>query len=1015
MKALIGIFCRRPVTVIMILFAILMGGIHSILNLPLDKMPNIIFPRVTVETLYPGMGASEIRSTVSIPLEDSLSSVKGLENIQSISRDGSSLILLSFRWGTNPVRAAILVREAIDTVYPGLPHGVIKPTVISGDPFNAAHAIITLRSLDGSNASARNFAEYDLRARLRSLEGIASVNISGGLVEEIHIHTDAERLLARSMDINSFAELISYETRDYPAGNAREGNRELTIIGSGRPESEQELSSLVLPSVAGPLRMRDITTVQRQNARRQSLFIYENIEQVALEIFRRDEFDPVKLSRDIRMLLDEYEEIFSGDFKFNLVYDSSPSIIRGLSDLGKSGMFAALAVIILLTLFFGRFNYSFLAALSIPVSASVSLIFLFLFGRSLNAMSLGGLALGIGLVSDTSVVVLDLFHRNISNGNYPNKIKDIVNYTSSVSISSMSGALTSMIVFVPVIFLPGALGALFGDLAFALIFSVASGWIYAQLFLPGLFCFFPEKKITKKAKDRGRLEKLYRYFLRFALRNPLKIYIFSILFCFSGFSLLVFLPMEFIAADSITELEVMVDFPHGTTIDAALEHGINISNFLSGLSFIENHFGIMGAEYDDIVRRSDPDYRRERLLFRCFLNDMLTAERAMDHLQGELRNFAAENYSINANYPPDRSAQILGLSSSMTFAVKGYSAKEARDRAEIIENFFHERAGDNLEFLNLRPSGTRTQIRLNPRREEAAIAGIPSSLIAASVHAASAGIITGNLEIDGRPINIRVISELDDPDQIRMIPILRPNSSSESMPVFLGSIADLIWIETESVLLRQDRSDVVFMDFFPSPGGHAAVQKLIPEIFEIFEGVSRADESVFLRYRSSLMASLILVLLLLYFVLGAQFESFTLPVILLLSVPFSLAGAGPALFFSGSILDSGTVLGLIALFGLSVNNGIIFYEISEELLASGVSKVMAVYKGALLRFRPVLLTSLTAVLALFPLIITPMGNTQRSMAYTMLGGIIVSGIFAFFIFPPVFISFFKKKKAVIND
>ena len=1021
MKTLIGIFCRRPVTVIMIILAILMGGIHSILNLPLDKMPNIIFPRVTVETLYPGMGASEIRSTICIPLEDSLSSVKGLENIQSISRDGSSLIILSFRWGTNPIRAAILVREVIDTVYPGLPHGVIKPTVISGDPFSTAHAIVTLRSLDGIT-SARNFAEYDLRARLRSLEGIASVNISGGVVEEIYIHTDIERLLSRSIDINSFAEIISYETRDYPAGNAREGNRELTIIGSGRPESEQELSSLVIPSSSGPIRMEDLASVHRQNARRQSLSIYNGNEQVALEIFRREGFDPVKLSANIRTLIDEYDKLFSNDFDINLVYDSSPSIVKGLSDLGKSGLFAALAVIILLTLFFGRFNYSFLAALSIPVSASISLIFLFLSGRSLNAMSLGGLALGIGLVSDTSVVVLDLYHRNFSNGNFSNRIKDAITLTSSVSISSMSGSLTSMIVFIPVIFLPGALGALFGDLAFSLIFSVASGWIYAQYFLPGLFCFFSEKinsrkkNMSKKRKHSSKMEKFYGFFLRFAMRNPLKVYIFSFLFCLGGFSLLLLLPMEFIASDKITELELIVDFPNGTHPDAALEHGINISNFLSDLSFLDSHFGFMGAEYDDMVRRSNPDYRRERLLFRCFLNDSLPAGAAMDNLQRELKDYVFNNYSaitipfsINANYPPDRSAQILGLSSSMTFAIKGYSTDEAMEKVSAVEDYFNQRAGNNLEFLNIRPSGTRSQIRLSPRREEMAISGISSSQIAASVYAASTGIKTGNMEINGRQVDIRLSSGFDNYDQILMLPILRTNASSESIPVFLGSIADISWIEKESVLLRQDRSDVYYMDFLPASGGDLAIQKLMPEILGIFDGVKRADESVFLRYRSSLFTSLILVLLLLYLLLGAQFESFILPVILLMSVPFSLAGAGPALFFSGSILDSGTVLGLIALFGLSVNNGIIFYEISEELFYSGQSIVLAVYKGALLRFRPVLLTSLTAILALFPLIISPMGNTQRSMAFTMLGGIVVSGIFAFFIFPPVFVWFFRNK------
>ena len=181
------------------------------------------------------------------------------------------------------------------------------------------------------------------------------------------------------------------------------------------------------------------------------------------------------------------------------------------------------------------------------------------------------------------------------------------------------------------------------------------------------------------------------------------------------------------------------------------------------------------------------------------------------------------------------------------------------------------------------------------------------------------------------------------------------------------------------------------------------------------QAISRADESVFSRYRTALITTLLLVLLLLYFVLGAQFESFLLPVIIMFSVPFSLAGAGSALFISGSILDSGAVLGLVALFGLSVNNGIIFFEISEEKIRSGLCPARAVYEGAVLRFRPVLLTSMTTVFALLPLAVSPLGNSQRSMAFTILGGIIVSGLFAFFVFPPVYIRFFKNKRMYWND
>ena len=251
------------------------------------------------------------------------------------------------------------------------------------------------------------------------------------------------------------------------------------------------------------------------------------------------------------------------------------------------------------------------------------------------------------------------------------------------------------------------------------------------------------------------------------------------------------------------------------------------------------------------------------------------------------------------------------------------------------------------------------------------------------------------------------------PELMKKLPLSVSSRANEqnSGPVFLGSLVDINWVEAETALARQDRSDLLYLYLFPSPGNEKQISRLIAGL-EAQEslGVSRADESVFVRYRAALAATVILVLILLYLTLGAQFESFLLPLILMLAVPFSLAGAGPALFLSGSFLDSGSVLGLVALFGLAVNNGIILYEISVEKIRRGHSPRTAVYSGALERFRPVLLTTLTTIFALLPLVVSPLGNSQRSMASTMLGGIIVAGFLAFFALPPVFIRYLNYKR-----
>jgi len=509
--------------------------------------------------------------------------------------------------------------------------------------------------------------------------------------------------------------------------------------------------------------------------------------------------------------------------------------------------------------------------------------------------------------------------------------------------------------------------------------------------------------------------------LKKVLRRPLPIIIFSFIASFLGMAVLLTRPAEFIAPDAVSEIDVTVEFLPGATLEAALSGGIEISRALSGLPEISSFYGRMGAEADDTSRRSDPDYRKEKLLFRCTLAKSENAEAAIEKISYALKNCEesiGHDLSFFSAAPrEDRAARVLGLSSALTLAVKAMSPAECSELAENLADGLRQGSleyGRNiLESIRQRPSGTRPQIRLSPRRDFLAAYGISAAEIAASVFTASEGVITGSMEIEGRPIDIRVSGSMNDPLLLGRLPFVSYGREKAGSPVFLSSLAEIEWTEAETAIARQDRSDVIYLDLFPVSGEGGRVNGLLEKISGLPRSsgasVSRADQSVFVRYRTALITTVVLVIVLLYLVLGAQFESFILPLILMLSVPFSLAGAGPALFLSGSTLDSNALLGLVVLFGLSVNNGIILYEISEARIREGLQPAAAVYSGARLRFRSVLLTTLTTIAALLPLVISPLGNSQRSMAVTMLGGTIVSGLLAFFALPPVFIGFLKRQ------
>ncbi|MCL2174624.1 MAG: efflux RND transporter permease subunit [Treponema sp.] len=1028
MRDLINLFVRRHVTVIMILAAIIIAAVFSLFKLPINRLPEFTIPRVTVETIYHGMAADEIRAMVTIPLEDGLSPIKGLERIRSVSRDNSSIISLDFRWGIDPMTASVLVREAVDAVYPGLPEGVRKSSVTSGGAGNETHAIIAVSSHNGSAEFARKLAEYELTARLRKIDGVGSVVLVGGEIPEEKISLDVPRLAALGISPNDFIQILSQETINIPAGNAREGNMELVVVGSGKPDSVSSLSQIVLPVGDGTFRVADAGELSSSAAKRESIFVYNGKAAAALEIYRRPGADPLRLSRDIQKTLNEAISLFSRDAQIELVADSTPSLISGITNLLISACLGAAAVVIVLLIFIRRFKYSILASLSIPFSAAAGICVLFVTGKSLNSMSLGGLAMGIGLVSDISVIVLDLLHRAFGNRSSTPEHEEIGNKAFSIAGSSIASTLTTAIVFIPIMMLPGALGNLFGDLAIALSVSVAAGWFYAQFCLPSLYRLFFGSSIIVKSNSisishnrkfliliknvlnkfvsvfrNGSLERKYSAFLSSLLRRPGKFYTVTAFIVILSSVTILSKPVVFINPDEAEEIWVSVIFPPGTLLDSPENFSLNASKKISGLPFVKTVYGRAGAEEADTNRRADIDYKKEELILRCSLEKGIKPERALDEIKEVISQIIIQQndqVSFSVYFPKDRAETLLGLSSANTFVIKGKDRDELQKRIDLAENAFNSSSID----VNFKPRGKRPELRLFPNREAAAYLSISAAQIAETLFILNEGVVASRLELNGRPHDVRVTGSAETQNKTTADPIQlleqTPIRTAQGKTVFLGSLGRIERKNAEAALARLDRSDVIYADISPNAEIPSSV-KIIAE---------RADDSAFSRYRNSLLLFVLLVLILLYMAMGAQFESFSLPLILMMTIPLSLAGAGPALLLAGSKIDSGAVLGLTALFGLVVNNSLILYEISEQKIRAGLNPAAAVFCGARERLQAILITMLTTIFALLPLIFSPLANSQKSMAAAMLGGLAASTILSLFAIPSVLIRFFNWKR-----
>ena len=1040
MKHLILTCIRRPVAVTMALAALLLAGGIALSVLPVDSLPELQVPRVQISARYPGLAARDIRSVLTIPIEDALASVRSLQRIRSVSRDGETVIVLDFAWGTDPEEASVLVREAVDGVYPQLPEGIQRPVVLPGDSEGEPLAIIGIRSRTEEAQFARHVAEYELRSRFRRIGDIGTVLLVGGQKQEVRIQLDAQRSFPRGLGAAGFAELVGSEWADVSAGSAREGDQELVIVSAGRPTQLDELARRILPARSGPVYPAELGQVSLEYRDRESLFVADGREAVALELYRRPRSNPLSVARQVRQTLEEAQRDLGRDVDLFLVYDGSESTRRGLLSLGRSALFGALAVVLALFFFIRSARGSLLTLLSLPVSAAASCAALALAGKSLNSMSLGGLALGIGLVSDTSVIILELMERYFGPGSHPGAVmpadsavvspvgaaqvgaaqagaaqdrplrpqaEALAELVASVAASSLGSTLTTVIVFVPILFLPGPLGQLFADLSITLVAAVAAGWAYAQFALPSLYRLWWRPSQAKPHPPvLARLVSIYRRLLRYSFRHPFQVLVTASMAVLMGTALLVSRPARFTPTEGAEQLELQLAFAPGTRLDEMVKHGEALSRLAKTLPAVDTVFGRSGAEAEDILHRASPDYRRELLTLRCILKRGASAGDTMVALEKTVQTYlAAEGpaeLGVRIAYPRDRIEGVLGLSSAYTLVLKGENPETLQASLERTLSELEKR-NPGSQFTS-RPSGERPELTIRLKRDMAATAQISAMAVARTLQASTEGLAASRMELEGRPIDIRIMAQLDETHPLADLEQL-PVNEGGTAPIYLGSIASLERNRGPAAVARLDRSDVAYIDGTPAPGKAKQLAQSLQTASTELAGLSYSDESAFSQYQKSLLFTVLLVILLLYFYLAAQFESYGIPVLLMVGILFSLSGAGPALVLVGAGLDSGSVIGLVVLFGLAVNNAIILYEVSQERIEGGAPRLFAVYRGAAERLIPVLTTTATTLLALLPVIISPMEATQRSMSAAMFGGVAASTLFTLLAIPPLLVRF----------
>ena len=1053
---------RRPVTTLMIFFAAIIFGLISFNRLRLDLLPDISYPSLTIRTEYPGTAPAEIENLVSKPIEESVGVISGVVRVSSVSRPGVSDVIIEFDWGTNMDFASLDVREKLDLVL--LPRDSEQPILLRYDP--SLVPIIRAGFFGGENLiSLRLFAERSIKQDLESIEGVASVQVNGGLEEEIHVEVNQGKLAALAISMDQIINRLAQENINLTGGTLVEGELEHIVRTLNQFRTIDEINDIIITTKNGAnIYLKDIGRAFKSFKERKIITRIDGKESVEISIFKEADANTVNVAARIKDGLSKLKEdlVKTGSSqKLEIITDQSRFIEQSINDVLWSAVIGGLLAMVVLYFFLQNILSTIIISLAIPISVILTFFLMYLSGVSLNIMSLGGLALGVGMLVDNAIVVLESINRYAKKGLPPHK--SALTGTSEVGKAVTASTLTTIFVFVPIIFVQGIAGQLFTDQALTVTYSLLASLFVALTLIPMLTSrkysdMVAEIKSGEELKAPNKslkiledclvfffkiiknvilylgkilkwllwpiylvfdmfftfLIKYYPQNLKWALKHRmLTIFIFIFLLGMTVFSYR-FVGTELIPEMSQGELIVDIKLTSGTPIeltDTILQEMRILANKEKTINQIFTNAGTstqMGVSSNE---------ERENL---GQLNISLK-EGSSQQTENELMDNLRELWSTIPGLQVKFSRPTyFSFKTPIEIEIKGYNLDVLENSSKILV----ERMANIPGLTDIKSSleGGNPEIQISFNREKIASLGTDIGSIAQLIRNQVQGNVATEFARLDRKIDIRVRAKLEQRETLEALRRLLINPTAE-VGIPLYSVADILVERGPSEIRRvdQERVALVYANLKDRDLGSVAedIQKIIdsiqiPRDFSITIGGQNKEMSVSF---DSMRFAILLAVFLVYLVMASQFESIIHPFIIMFTIPFGLIGVMVALLILQITISVVVLIGVIMLSGIVVNNAIVLVDYINQLRRDqGFSKMDAIIEACNIRLRPILMTTTTTILGLLPMAIGfGEGSEIRTpMAITVIGGLTIATFLTLILVPTVYSLIEREKRYTKN-
>jgi len=1010
---------RRPVTIFMAYLAIALFGLLAITRTPIDLYPDMEFPNVAVITLYPGAGSEDVENGVTKPLEDAVATVSGIDKISSVSQSNMSVVMAQFEWGTNLDEVSNDIRSAVELARDDLSDGAETPRLLKLSA-DMAPVVVLAISADESYESLNYLVENEIGDKLRRVPGVAMVSAMGGPERQIEVRVDPQRLQAYGTSLEHIAGVLAAENLDFPVGTIEQGDSEISIRVPAELDDLRQLERIVVGQYMGsPVHLGDIGDVVDGFADQTMQARSNNRPGVVVYMQKQSGANSVEVANAIKAELERIKPTLPPDVEIYLPMDSSESITNSLRTLITAVGYGFLAVLVVVLVFLRRFRSTLVVGVTIPVSFLVVLIFMNAMGYSFNSISLMSLAVAIGMVVDAAVVVLENITRHIEAGE---RVSEASIYApSEVSQALMASALTTIAVFIPMIFVTGLVGIMFNQLALIIVVTIAASLLVALTLTPALTSTFMRRSFdARQSRSKGffnagerifkRLETWYSNRLKAALARKGRVVLVSVLIFVGTMMLTGFLGTEFYPQEDGGYVSAIIELAPGTRLERTVEVMSGVSAFVEERMPEREHYffragqtesgfaALMGEKEGSnvaevgvkLIRKQD----RERSSFEM-------AEEFREYLSTIPGVLSLEVTGEN----PMSSA--MGGGAAVEIEVYGDDLAELNKAAEDIRDAV--RTIEGTRDVRLDRGEPLEELHVIVDRERAASVGLNTAVVASALRSQVYGLQATRFSGEGEEwdIYLRATEEgRDSAEGILALPVVTMTGQT----VTLAAVADLVPGTGPTVInrLNQQRIVTVLSDLHGTslnvvkPQIEAKIAELdLPEGIDVAFGGDIEEQAESFK---DLTLLLVLAIALVYIVMAAQFESFRGPFIIMFSIPFAFVGVIWAFLLTGTTLNMVSFMGMIMLMGIVVNNAIVLVDYANIMRKRGQTIHEALMTAGRRRLRPVLMTAATTMFGMLPLALSRGEGAEswNPLGIAMIGGLFVSTVVTLLLVPVLY-------------